>query len=580
MSKQTPFDPYYKWLGIPPAEQPANFYRLLSLDVFENDPEIIANAIDRQIAFLQLQKNGAHAADADRLLKEVEQARLTLLNVQKRAVYDRQLKQELLKEQTQSPAARKLAGTQTPSTSQTPNVAQAPKQPRTPNAPRTGGPQAGKPQHSGKTKPNAGSSQPAVSQPSAPIPVGAGSSKTRSPRKAAASQPVQKNPDQPILVFSEKNAERKPRAAAASKSPREQADFRARKLRQMLISWSAVFTFLLLFLLTGPSQRAVNRIATKAIQSVQHEPEPILDPTSGFETPTREGSVEPKTPEVSTKSETQEVPIEPDDPTPKTTPDRSRISESPTPSTSENPQSHAAGERMVRTVAGVEYAFRWCPPGTFTMGYSQEDWQREGEHPRPYCEFPHEVTLTKGFWMLETEVTQRMWESLTGENPSAFRKPDRPVNQVKWAQCLDFCQQMTEHLEGFTATLPTEAQWEYAAMAGTDEVRPANVNDVSWNKSNSGGRCHRVRRKAPNAWGLYDMYGNIYEYCLDETAPYPLEAVTDPLPARGEEPGVHVLRGGCWFFLPERSNAKCRSMMDADKAASATGFRFILLENE
>lgn len=575
MSKQTPFDPYYKWLGIPPAEQPANFYRLLSLDVFESDTEIIANAIDRQIAFLQLQKNGAHTAEADRLLKEVEQARLTLLNAQKRAVYDQQLKQDLLREQTPMPAARKLAGTQAPNASKAPSatrepsVAQAPKQPRSPNVPRTGAPQAGKPQHAGKTKPNAGSPQSAVSQPSTPILTGASTPKTpRKARKTDAPAPTQKNSDQPILVFSEKSTERKSRfGAAASNSPREQAELRESKLRRLIISWSAVFTFLLLFLLTGPSQRAVNHIATKAIQSVQRTPEPILDPTSGFETPTQESPAEPETREVPIQpnTTTEEVPIQP---------------EPPTPSAPANPQSRPAGERMVRTVAGVEYAFRWCPPGTFTMGYSLEDWQREGEHPRPYGEFPHEVTLTKGFWMQETEVTQRMWESLMGENPSAFHKPERPVNQVRWDQCLDFCQRLTEHLEGFTASLPTEAQWEYAAMAGTNEVRPANVNDVSWNKSNSGGRCHRVRRKEPNAWGLYDMYGNIYEYCLDETAPYPLEAVTDPLPARGDEPGVHVLRGGCWFFLPERSNAKCRSMMDADKAASATGFRFILLENE
>ncbi|MDO4586197.1 MAG: formylglycine-generating enzyme family protein [Planctomycetia bacterium] len=202
---------------------------------------------------------------------------------------------------------------------------------------------------------------------------------------------------------------------------------------------------------------------------------------------------------------------------------------------------------MVKTVNGVDYAFRWCPPGSFMMG------SPEGEGLR--MEIPqHRVTLTKGFWMLETKVTQEMWESVMGDNPSNFKGLNLPVETVSWDDCQEFCEKLSQQ-SGFKIQLPTEAQWEYACRAGTtgEYSGTGNLDEMGWYYGNSDTKTHPVGEKKPNAWGLFDMHGNVWEWCQDRYEVYSDSAVTDPT---GPDSGSNrVVRGGSWYSFAE----DCRS---------------------
>ncbi|MDO4583375.1 MAG: SUMF1/EgtB/PvdO family nonheme iron enzyme [Planctomycetia bacterium] len=225
-----------------------------------------------------------------------------------------------------------------------------------------------------------------------------------------------------------------------------------------------------------------------------------------------------------------------------------------------------AGERMTKTINGVEYAFRWCPAGSFTMGAGVS------------YEKDHTVRLTKGFWMLETEVTQRMWKSVMGENPSGFsnagyRKDEVsgmntdnfPVENVSWEDCQEFCRKLRSL--GLNVQLPTEAQWEYACRAGTtgEYGGTGNLDDMGWYKDNSDERTHEVKTKKPNAWGLYDMHGNVWEWCQDW------------YDSEGPRSGTYrVYRGGGWINYAEHCRSANRYYDTPTFRGNYLGFRPVL----
>jgi len=236
-----------------------------------------------------------------------------------------------------------------------------------------------------------------------------------------------------------------------------------------------------------------------------------------------------------------------------------------------------AGDRMVLTIKGVEYPFRWCPPGTFMMG------SPPSEKGRGDNETQHQVTLSRGFWMLETQVTQGMWESISGSNPSKFGgSKNLPVEQVSWEECQAYIMALHAFSRGvapedYWFALPTEAQWEYACRAGT--TTPFNFGStLKGDKANCDGnhpygtstkgkdleKTSDVGSYPANAWGLYDMHGNVLEWCLDWYGDYPSGAVTDPTGA--PHGSYRVIRGGGWT-----DNAKgCRS---AHRDYDAPSFR-------
>jgi formylglycine-generating enzyme required for sulfatase activity len=158
----------------------------------------------------------------------------------------------------------------------------------------------------------------------------------------------------------------------------------------------------------------------------------------------------------------------------------------------------------------------------------------------------HEVTLSKGFYLQATEVTQAQWEAVMGRNPSEFEGPDRPVETVSWVDAQQFLRRLNEKEKDSRYRLSTEAEWEYACRAGGQEPDLAdNLDEVAWWPGNSNGETHAVGQKKPNAWGLFDMRGNAWEWVQDWYGAYSPGRQIDP---KGPDPGEdRVLRGGSWL---------------------------------
>ena len=250
-----------------------------------------------------------------------------------------------------------------------------------------------------------------------------------------------------------------------------------------------------------------------------------------------------------------------------------------------------AGDKMSLTIKGVDYTFCWCPAGSFMMGSPNTERGRDDDGE----EVQHQVTLSSGFWMLETEVTQKMWESVMGNNPSFYKGENRPVEQVSWNDCQNFVEKLNQENaipNGYMASLPSEAQWEYACRAGTNTPfnfgttlngDHANCDGKSPYGTTRGpfkGETTNVKSYSPNAWGLYDMHGNVSEWCSDwyDERYYANSPKTDPMgPASGEE---RVYRGGSW----DEDAEDCRSAVrEGDEPADRdndTGFRLILTPNK
>jgi formylglycine-generating enzyme required for sulfatase activity len=199
------------------------------------------------------------------------------------------------------------------------------------------------------------------------------------------------------------------------------------------------------------------------------------------------------------------------------------------------------------TVAGVSFTMVPVKAGTFTMGATNEQLDDATDREKP----AHQVTLTRNYSICETEVTQALWLAVMGSNPSGFTGDlSRPVEQVSWNDCQTFIAKLNL-MTGQNFRLPTEAEWEYAARGGDkgQGFKYAGSNDideVAWYSGNAGGTTHPVATKAPNELGLYDMSGNVLEWCQDWYGRYSAEAQTDPT---GPETGSdRVYHSGCFDY--------------------------------
>ena len=221
---------------------------------------------------------------------------------------------------------------------------------------------------------------------------------------------------------------------------------------------------------------------------------------------------------------------------------------------------------------GMEFAR--IPAGTFQMGAADDDDDaRDNEKPR------HEVTISRALHLGRFPVTQKQWRAVMGENPSYFKGPDRPVENVCWEDAQEFIAKLNAAEGHDRYRLPTEAEWEYACRAGggtkysfgddADEL-----GNHAWYGDNSGDKTRPVGRKQPNAWGLHDMHGNVWEWCEDRYGKYGAKAVVDPQgPGAGED---RVLRGGGWFNDAKYCRSAIRYGGGPGNRYDSTGFRLAL----
>lgn len=244
--------------------------------------------------------------------------------------------------------------------------------------------------------------------------------------------------------------------------------------------------------------------------------------------------------------------------------------------------------------APMELVF--IPAGSFMMG--RDGYAYEFDCPA------HRVTLSKPFWMAKTEVTQAQYEDVMGKTPSYFKGENLPVEWMRRKDAFKFCKKLTKREQkaerlpkGWEYTLPTEAQWEYACRAGTtadislhstltdscrtwgDACRAGTTSDykkyvavMAWHKANSGGCTHSVGTKLANAWGLYDMHGNVSEYCRDGYIAYTSRSVTDPYVVCGSP----VARGGSYRTHSHKCTSSGRSSYSHASERSSNGFRPIV----
>ena len=233
----------------------------------------------------------------------------------------------------------------------------------------------------------------------------------------------------------------------------------------------------------------------------------------------------------------------------------------PTPKQKSTPRFTASYQNEVLRVGNVSYRMIYVSGGTFTMGATSEM-----ENPWDDEKPTHQVTLSS-YYIGETEVTQALWKAVMGSNPSGFIGDDLPVEMVSWDDCQTFISKLNA-LTGKRFRLPTEAEWEFAARGGnqsryTQYSGSSRIDDVAWYRGNSDWKTHPVKTKQPNELGIYEMSGNVSEWCQDWYGSYSRHAQTNPTGAsRGSR---RVNRGGSWdysprccrtsyrFFAPERS---------------------------
>ena len=194
-----------------------------------------------------------------------------------------------------------------------------------------------------------------------------------------------------------------------------------------------------------------------------------------------------------------------------------------------------------------------------------------------------EVSLTKDFYIGKYEVTQAQWKAVMGNNPSYHDGANRPVEKVSWNDAMAFCKKLNESgkaPKGWKFTLPTAAQWEFAARGGNrskgHEYSGSNdINEVAWYDDNSDNQTHPVGEKKPNELGLYDMSGNVWEWCLDWSGSYSRGAVTDP---QGPQSGsLRVMRGGSWDDFALYCKVVYRRNGFPDDRSCVYGFRLALV---
>lgn len=209
--------------------------------------------------------------------------------------------------------------------------------------------------------------------------------------------------------------------------------------------------------------------------------------------------------------------------------------------------------------------FAWIPPGTFKMG------SPKSEEGRGSDETQHKVTLTKGFYLAVHSITQAVWQKIMRKNPSDYKSGgDHPVTNVSWVDCQKFLEKLSKK-DGHCYRFPTEAEWEYACRAGTQTAFAFGKTLSDEQASLDGIGTTPVGKFPPNAWGLYDMHGNVWEWCADWYGAYPAGNVVDPQgPDSG---GGRIVRGGSFGSPANDARSAVRNGCEPTETGNLVGFR-------
>src|SRR5258708_17333693 len=231
----------------------------------------------------------------------------------------------------------------------------------------------------------------------------------------------------------------------------------------------------------------------------------------------------------------------------------------------QSPTEATGRRRAVNLSGGVSLEMLEIPAGSFCMGSNNGS---SDEKP------VHQVTINYSFYIGKYEVTQAQWQAVMGNNPSSFKGEipgplfNLPVEQVSWDDVQSFINKLNEGNDGFRYRLPTEAEWEYACRAGTTGDYAGNLSEMAWSAENSENRTHNVGEKQPNAWGLFDMHGNVWEWCQDWYHDSYNGAPTDGSAWLGGVQLYRVLRGGSW------GNKDAASLRSASRSRNTPDNRF------
>lgn len=220
---------------------------------------------------------------------------------------------------------------------------------------------------------------------------------------------------------------------------------------------------------------------------------------------------------------------------------------------------------------GINFKMIKVNGGAFNQGCNDEeafyDWEKGA----------HKVTLSS-YYIGETEVTQALWQAVMGSNPSTIKNDNFPMIDVSWNEIQTFIGKLNS-MTGYEFRLPTEAEWEFAARGGQKGNRQSysgsnNIDEVGWYSGNSMDKPHEVKQKKPNGLGLYDMTGNVWEFCSDWFGDFDTAPKTNPQgPIEG---GLRVLKGGSWFVDAGMNNLNRRFFDAPDHKSPCNGFRLVL----
>ena len=616
-SQNAEFNPYRVWLGIPANKLPADHYSLLGLETYESDPDVIESAADKVMAFVKTFQNGKYSKQSQQLLNEIAAARVCLLNEKAKAEYDAKLRAK----EPQAPPSQlgMVAPPPIIGAGGVPPVQTAAFDFSSADKNSSHGKSKQDKKKGGGVYVKKGSRKTA-----APIPFwiwGAGaaalaaivllvlfglsgsnnSSDTEiaqneedvtddwdsdsfiDPNNAAVNNDATANASNKDDKSSNSNAVANKDASAAkdadasAKDANAAADGSASNQSAQQETKTDQTDAAAVNNVTDDAQKetetdAEDELGDFALQEATADTSSDLAPVYKTEEE-REAALKAAAAKANAPTAASTAAKPAATPVKRTT---HTVAGFPFPSATK------AGDRHVITVDDVEYAFRWCPSGTFTMGSPASEPGRNAN------EVAHSETIPTGFWIMETEVTHAMYDELMDlPAPSAALK-NRPVSNVSWDKSRNYCDKLSR-ITGQNLTLPTEAQWEYACRAGSTTAYNFGADSASLCKNgNYSDKSHAevaaptpetikdlvhsdgfertapVKSFPPNAWGLYDMHGNVFEWCLYPSS-QPLEATPNP--------AKHVRRGGGFHSsLPTCRSAARSSLASAD---DQSGFRIV-----